>query len=131
VFTSTDGGGIWSAASNGLPAFSAQTILVDPTDSNTIYCGTDVGVYRSTDAGSSWSRFGTGLPAVGVDDLKALDDGSALRAATHGRGMWELTITGVTNHQPVTTITAPLQSVPRGTTLTFNGTATDADSDPL
>lgn len=133
VFMSTDGGGIWSTASNGLPAFSAQTILVDPTDSSTIYCGTDVGVYRSTDAGSSWSRFGTGLPAVGVDDLKALDDGSALRAATHGRGMWELTITGVTNHQPVATITTPatLQTVQRGTTLTFNGTATDADSDPL
>jgi len=133
VFTTVDGGNIWTTASNGLPAFSAQTILVDPTDSTTIYCGTDVGVYRSTDAGATWSRFGTGLPAVGVDDLKALDDGSALRAATHGRGMWELTITGITNHPPVTTINTPaaLQTVQRGTTLTFKGTASDPDSDPL
>ncbi len=133
VFTTTDGGSSWTAASSGLPPFSAQTILVDPTDSSTIYCGTDVGVYRSTDAGGSWSRFGTGLPAVGVDDLKALDDGSALRAATHGRGMWELTITGVTNHRPVTTINTPASvlSVQRGTTLTFNGTASDPDTDPI
>jgi photosystem II stability/assembly factor-like uncharacterized protein len=133
VFTTTDGGSAWTAASNGLPVFSAQTILVDPTDSSTIYCGTDVGVYRSTDTGATWSRFGTGLPAVGVDDLKALDDGSALRAATHGRGMWELAITGVTNHQPVTTINSPitLQTIQRGTSLAFNGAATDPDSDPV
>jgi photosystem II stability/assembly factor-like uncharacterized protein len=132
VYTTTDGGSSWTAASNGLPAFSAQTILVDPTDSSTIYCGTDVGVYRSTDGGGSWSRFGTGLPAVGVDDLKALDDGSALRAATHGRGMWELTITGVTNHRPVTSINSPVSmQIQRGTTLAFNGSATDPDSDPL
>jgi photosystem II stability/assembly factor-like uncharacterized protein len=133
VYKTTNGGGVWLAASTGLPAFSAQTILVDPTDSNTIYCGTDVGVYRSTDAGGSWSRFGTGLPAVSVDDLKALDDGSALRAATHGRGMWELTITGTTNHRPLASINTPtvLQSVQRGTTLNFNGDSSDPDSDPL
>jgi len=132
VYTTIDGGGTWTPAGNGLPAFSAQTILVDPTDSSTIYCGTDVGVYRSTDFGASWSRFGTGLPAVGVDDLKALDDGSALRAATHGRGMWELTITGATNQRPVTSINAPaLQTIQRGTTINFTGTGSDPDSDPF
>ncbi|HEX3579015.1 MAG TPA: IPT/TIG domain-containing protein [Thermoanaerobaculia bacterium] len=133
VYTTIDGGGTWTAASAGLPAFSAQSILVDPTDSSTIYCGTDVGVYRSTDFGASWSRFGTGLPAVGVDDLKALDDGSALRAATHGRGMWELTITGATNHRPVTSISTPatLQTIQRGTTISFTGTGSDPDSDPF
>jgi photosystem II stability/assembly factor-like uncharacterized protein len=133
VYTTTDGAATWTPASSGLPAFSAQTILVDPTDSSTIYCGTDVGVYRSTDFGASWSRFGNGLPAVGVDDLKALDDGSALRAATHGRGMWELTITGPSNHRPVTTISAPatLQTIQRGTTISFTGTGSDPDSNPF
>jgi photosystem II stability/assembly factor-like uncharacterized protein len=133
VYMTIDGGSTWTAASDGLPSFSAQKILIDPTDSTTLYCGTDVGVYRSTDGGGSWSRFGTGLPAVGVDDLEALRDGSALRAATHGRGMWELTITGSSNHRPVTTINTPatLQTVQRGTTLTFNGSASDADADPL
>lgn len=133
VFMTINGGSSWSASSNGLPSFSAQTILVDPTDSSTIYCGTDVGVYRSTDAGGTWSRFGTGLPAVSIDDLKALDDGSALRAATHGRGMWELAITGTTNHRPITSIQTPasLQTVQRGTTVTFTGSAADSDSDAL
>src|SRR5207245_10083062 len=79
VFRSTNGGASWSAAATGLPSFSTQVIRVDPTDSTTLYAGTDVGVYRSTDSGDQWSRFGTGLPAVGVDDLQILDDSSALR----------------------------------------------------
>jgi photosystem II stability/assembly factor-like uncharacterized protein len=129
VYSSVNGGASWSQSANGLPLFSAQSLLVDPTDSNTLYCGTDVGVYRSTDSGANWSRFGVGMPAVSIDDLKVLDDGSALRAATHGRGMWELTINGATNHQPAAAISAPA-TAPRitvGTTLTFTGTISDPD----
>jgi photosystem II stability/assembly factor-like uncharacterized protein len=129
VYSTVNGGALWSSSANGLPLFSAQSLLVDPTDSNTLYCGTDVGVYRSTDSGQSWSRFGSGMPAVSIDDLKVLDDGSALRAATHGRGMWELSITGGTNHQPAASISLPAvtQRVAVGTTVTFSGTVSDPD----
>lgn len=129
VYSTVNGGASWNPSAMGLPLFSAQALLVDPTDSNTLYCGTDVGVYRSTDGGANWSRFGLGIPAVSIDDLKVLDDGSALRAATHGRGMWELTINGVTNHQPVVAISAPAasQRIAVGTTLTFTGTFSDPD----
>jgi photosystem II stability/assembly factor-like uncharacterized protein len=129
VYQTVDGAATWTASADGLPLFSAQSLLVDPTDSNTLYCGTDVGVYRSSDGGVTWSRFGTGIPAVSIDDLQVLDDGSALRAATHGRGMWELTINGITNHPPAVAISAPAaaQHITTGTTFTFAGTVTDSD----
>ena len=92
VYMSTDGGASWVPRGNGLPAFSTHVIRVDPTDSNVLFCGTDVGVYRSTDRGLNWTRFGTGLPAVSVYDIRIMADGSTVRVATHGRGMWELQI---------------------------------------
>jgi photosystem II stability/assembly factor-like uncharacterized protein len=130
VYQSIDGGATWSGRGEGLPGFSAQVIRVDPTDSNTIYCGTDVGVYRSTDGGASWSRFGTGMPAASVYDLAILRDGSLMRAATHGRGVWELTIDAPPNHAPIVTASASRPSpvvVRKGEQLTFSGAFRDDD----
>ncbi len=55
-----------------------------------LFAGTDFGVYRSMDGGASWSRFGTGLPFVAVRDLYVAPDGTFVRAATFGRGVWEI-----------------------------------------
>ena len=45
---------------------------------------------RSADGGASWSRFGAGLPAVRTTGLYVTEDGAVLRAATYGRGIWEI-----------------------------------------
>ena len=42
--------------------------------------------------GTTWARWGTGLPAVSIWDIGILPDGSVVRAATHGRGFWELAV---------------------------------------
>jgi hypothetical protein len=47
-------------------------------------------VYRTTDSGASWSRFGANMPMVTVTDLHLSADGTLLRAATYGRGAWEI-----------------------------------------
>jgi hypothetical protein len=132
VYVNTDGVH-WMASAAGLPTFSAQVLRFDPTDPSTMYAGTDVGVYRSTDSGATWSPFGTGMPAVSVYDLRILPDGSVFRAATHGRGIWELAVTGVTNHPPNVSISAPVTalSVARGSEVAFGGSASDVDGDPL
>ena len=62
---------------------------MSPVSPSTLYAATFLGVYRSTDAGATWSRFGTGLPQVEVHDLYMPPDGSFLRIATYGRGVWE------------------------------------------
>ena len=64
--------------------------LCDDTTPNTYYVGTDIGVYRTTDGGSNWQPFSTGLPNVAVYDLQLHSPtGRLLRAATHGRGLWQ------------------------------------------
>lgn len=76
---------------NGFPfGIPVHVIQNSPADSNTLFAGTDFGVYRSSDGGASWSRFGTGLPFVAVRDLYPAPDGSFVRAATFGRGVWEI-----------------------------------------
>ena len=90
VAKSTDGGLTFSDFSIGLPDVPINRLLVSPVNSSTLYAGTFLGVYRSTDAGASWSRFGNGLPQVEVHDLYMPPDGSFLRVATYGRGVWEI-----------------------------------------
>ena len=83
----------WTNISSGIPQVPVSAFVVDQTNSNTLYAGTDIGVYVSTDAGTSWSPFGTGLPRIAVFDM-ALTNASPrkLRVATHGKGMYEIPV---------------------------------------
>jgi hypothetical protein len=90
VAKSTDGGLTFVNASTGLPDVPVSRVVVSPVDKNTVFAGTFLGVYRSTNGGASWSRFGAGLPFVEVDDIYVSPDGSFLRAASFGRGVWEI-----------------------------------------
>lgn len=132
VYVTSDGGSTWQQRSNGLPTFSTQTVRFDPTDSNTVYAGTDVGVYRSIDSGATWERFGSGMPAVSVYDVDPVRDGTILRAATHGRGIWELDIPNPPNNAPTVAINSPgtpALTVAKGSTGLFTGTIADIDGD--
>ena len=47
-----------------LTGVAVTTIAADPTDSNTLFAGTQTdGIYRSTDGGTGWMRLTGGLPA--------------------------------------------------------------------
>jgi hypothetical protein len=80
---------VWQAAGNGIPSIPINAFAIDPMNSNNLYAGTDIGVYFSGDAGASWTPFGTGLPRSAVFDLQIQPSSRILRAATHGRGIWE------------------------------------------
>lgn len=73
VFRSDDGGETWKQLAGGLPALSATSLTLDPTDPEVVYAGIghifgDVsnGVYKSLDGGASWSRLSVGLPDATV-----------------------------------------------------------------
>ena len=82
-FTAIDGGGF----PTGVPV---NVIKNDPTDPARLFAGTHLGIYESRDGGSTWARFGSGLPLVSVYDFYISPDGSLMRIATYGRGIWQL-----------------------------------------
>jgi len=93
IYRTTDRGRTWTAlGTQGLPNVAVDVARFDPSDTSNrrIYAGTFSGVYVSVDAGSTWALAGTGMPNVRVRDLVVSLDGSLVRVATRGRGIWEL-----------------------------------------
>lgn len=90
VRKSTDGGATWADASTGLPDIPVNVLVTDPLFANTLWVGTDAGVFVSTDAGATWNPYNTGLPNVPVFDLKTSRSPAQVVAFTHGRGAFRL-----------------------------------------
>ncbi len=55
---------------------------------NTIYVGTNLGVYYTNDDLSTWETFDNNLPNTKVTDLEINEEDSKLYAATYGRGIF-------------------------------------------
>ena len=97
VFSSTDGGTTWKNISYGLPNVPVNTVAHNKTRPGEIYVGTDIGVYITndslqlkTDTSARWKEYNYGLPNVIVNELEIHEGSQKLRAATYGRGMWEV-----------------------------------------
>lgn len=72
VFKSTNNGKSWRKIKKGLGTAETNTFAIDPSDSNTLYLGTDDdGIYKSVNGGESWQRLNIGgLPEhYGVGDI--------------------------------------------------------------
>jgi hypothetical protein len=67
-------------------------IVVDPANPTHVYVGADIGVWRSTNGGATWEPYSEGLPDAGVMDLALHAPRRLLRAATHGRSVYERTL---------------------------------------
>ncbi|MFY9554223.1 MAG: IPT/TIG domain-containing protein, partial [Blastocatellia bacterium] len=89
VFRTTNTGVTWTDISGGLPDVPVNALLIDPTDSNTIYLGTDIGVFRTTTRGAEWRYFNRGMPPVVIHDFASNSSG-LIQVATYGRGAFEL-----------------------------------------
>lgn len=62
-FVSTDGGNSWQPSMRNLPnRLIGYSLLQDSLDPNTIYMGTNIGIYRSLDRGGSWAHISAPKP---------------------------------------------------------------------
>lgn len=93
LYRTTDGGTSWDPIGTGLPDVPANTVVIDPRDTNRIFVGTDIGVYISTDSGDNFASFNGGMPLGSVvTDLEVDDTPYTLTAGTYGRGAWQITL---------------------------------------
>ncbi|HEY3245341.1 MAG TPA: hypothetical protein VGM03_18525, partial [Phycisphaerae bacterium] len=133
VWRTSNAGGTWvdvSGIDTGkLPDAPADSVVVDPENPNNVYVGTDVGVFMTEDAGTTWTEVGLqdgvgSLPSVAVTRLAVLTTPSVkkLRAATYGRGVWEIDLPdGITPDFRFSATTAT-RSVLAGQETAFSGT---------
>ena len=83
-------------------------LVVDPQNPNQVYAGTDVGVWKGTQSSTgnppqnswSWEMLSNGLPESAVLDLIIHQGARLLRAATYGRGAWEIPLDATSAPNP-------------------------------
>ena len=92
VYLSTDGGGTWADVTADLPDIPVNAIELDPSDPDTAWVGTDLGVFATNTAGGSWSVLGQGLPNALAVDLLFQASRRVLRVGTRSRGVWEIAV---------------------------------------
>jgi len=90
VYRSSNGGATWSNIGASLPSAPANSIVVAPFNSSFVYVGMNVGVFASADGGATWSGGNLGAANVAVDELFWM--GNTLVAATHGRGLFKVSV---------------------------------------
>ncbi len=77
--------------SGDLPNFPVNCVAYQKNSNDRIYIGTDIGVFTK-DANTDWKYMEDGMPQVIISELKIHYPSGMLRAATYGRGMWEIPV---------------------------------------
>ncbi|MFL5754463.1 MAG: PKD domain-containing protein [Bacteroidia bacterium] len=120
VFTSTNGGTSWTSVSGGLPNLPVNCICYTPgSTTDALYVGCDVGIYYKDNTSANWSPYNTGLPNVPVKDIEIYQPLGKVRAATFGRGVWEVDMYNPGTLAPIANFTANRQVVCAGQTVNF------------
>lgn len=113
---STNGGSTFTNIATGLPSIGKFCIKHQSNSVNSLYVGTNLGVYYLDDTQTTWQAFETNLPNVKVTDLEINYTDNNITAATFGRGVWQSplpTILGTTEFmlQDIKIFPNPFQSI--------------------
>lgn len=93
VWKTENGGTTWTNIGAALPEAPVRTLAIHPRRQEFLYIGTEVGVFASEDAGVTWSPTNEGPTTCSVDELFWM--GETLVCATHGRGLFQIDLSGV------------------------------------
>lgn len=90
VYLSSNGGSTWQNITHNIGNIPVHTIVIDHTPQSNLYIGTETGVYVKPMAANSWSSYSADLPNTTVEELEIVWATNTLKAATWGRGLWEI-----------------------------------------
>jgi len=93
VFRTENFGAAWEDLSRNLPDIPVNAVLLDAVSPDTIYLGTDIGVFVMRSDGA-WAPMQDGLPNAIVLGLSQNVATGLLAAATHGRGVFAIATGG-------------------------------------
>jgi len=103
-------------SNNGFPNVATYSLIVMPFDTNQIWVGTEVGLFESLDGGANWHYADNGLPAAAIYKMKIVNDEVVI--ATHGRGIWSVSLPELEGYEPPATLIGPRIAI---TENGFNG----------
>lgn len=89
VFETWDRGDTWVNTSYNLENVPVNCIIADPEIENSLYIGTDLGVFYKIPGDEQWIYYSNGLPPVMVHELEINSNNNIIYAATYGRGLWK------------------------------------------
>lgn len=98
VFKSTNKGLTWTEITGNLPSVQMNTLVYYHNSNESLYLGTDIGVFYRDAVNPVWVEFNTGLPAAAIiTELEIFYDNNVpavdmIRAGTFGRGLWSSTM---------------------------------------
>ncbi|HEV2417686.1 MAG TPA: sialidase, partial [Terriglobia bacterium] len=110
IYKTTDFGGHWKLAVNGIPAgvFSnVSSVAQDPYNKNLLFAGTGNGIYFSIDDGANWMLLDSGLPHAPVSWETVQKNFHDLVVATYGRGIYVLEDITPLEQMTATTMSEP------------------------
>ena len=102
LLRSTDGATTFASVRANLPPAPVNALVIDPASTptfnlpaQTLYAGTDAGVFVTFNGGSQWTAINSNLPPAPVTALALRRPGATLLAATFGRGVYQTSVTGL------------------------------------
>jgi photosystem II stability/assembly factor-like uncharacterized protein len=95
VYVTEDFGKTWKSITANLPWGSTRVCREDLINHNLLFVGTEFGAWASINRGESWTKINNDLPTVAVHEFAIHPTAGEMVAATHGRSLWIVDISGL------------------------------------
>ena len=93
LYVSIDYGNTWKAIESNLPPEPVNVVVEDTNKENTLYVGTDGGLYVSNNYGTNYQVWTAGLPySIAISDITIQEREQEILLGTHGRSIYKASL---------------------------------------
>ncbi len=104
IYVSHNLGRTWNNITANLGNMPIRTLAIDHTRNRNIYVGAEIGLFVKSMSDSTWRLYNEGLPNATVRDLEIHNGSNTLKAATWGRGLWEVDLIDRLSYPKINTV---------------------------